>query len=85
MKITIDVNDARPVYEQIVVQIEHGVRSGALPPGTRLPPIRQLAEDLEINQNTVAKAFQILEASRIVRTLGRRGDSASCNPPTTAA
>ncbi len=73
MKITIDVNDAKPVYEQIVVQIEQGVRSGALPPGTRLPPIRQLAEDLEINQNTVAKAFQLLEANRIVRTLGRRG------------
>jgi GntR family transcriptional regulator len=73
MKITIDVNDAKPVYEQIVVQIEQGVKSGALPPGTRLPPIRQLAEDLEINQNTVAKAFQMLEANRIVRTLGRRG------------
>jgi GntR family transcriptional regulator len=73
MKITIDVNDAKPVYQQIVVQIEQGVKSGALPPGARLPPIRQLAEDLEVNPNTVAKAFQILETNRIVRTLGRRG------------
>ena len=73
MKISIDVGDARPVYEQIVVQIEQAVQSGELPPGTRLPPIRQLAEDLEINPNTVAKAFQILETHRIVRTLGRRG------------
>jgi len=73
VKIHIDVGDVRPVYEQIVSQIESAVKSGALPPSTRLPAIRQLARDLEINQNTVAKAYQILESHRIVRTLGPRG------------
>lgn len=73
MKVHINVGDIRPVYEQIVSQIESAVKSGELPPGTRLPAIRQLARDLEINQNTVAKSYQILESHHIVRTLGPRG------------
>jgi GntR family transcriptional regulator len=38
-----------------------------------LPSIRQLATDLELNPNTVAKAYQYVERSRIIKTAGRRG------------
>ena len=73
MQIVIRIDDPKPVYEQIVFQIEEGVRSLQLDPGTRLPSIRQLAHDLDLNQNTVAKAYAILETHGIVTTLGRRG------------
>jgi len=73
MQIVIRIEDPKPVYEQIVFQIEQGVRAGQLEAGTRLPSIRQLAQDLDLNQNTVAKAYGILETHGIVKTLGRRG------------
>jgi GntR family transcriptional regulator len=73
MKISVDTANARPVYEQIVLQIEQAIESGQLPPGKALPPIRQLARDLELNPNTVARAYQQLERDHIVSTAGRRG------------
>ena len=73
MKIAIDTANARPVYEQIVLQIEQAIVSGELAPGKPLPPIRQLANDLELNPNTVARAYQQLERNQIVATAGRRG------------
>jgi GntR family transcriptional regulator len=73
MKITVDTANARPVYEQIVLRIEQAIVSGELAPGKPLPPIRQLANDLELNPNTVARAYQQLERNHIVATAGRRG------------
>jgi GntR family transcriptional regulator len=73
MKITVDTANARPVYEQIVLRIEQAIVSGELAPGKPLPPIRQLANDLELNPNTVARAYQQLERNQIVATAGRRG------------
>ena len=73
MKIVVDTANARPAYEQIVQQIEQAILSGELPPGKPLPPIRQLANDLELNPNTVARAYQQLERNQIVATAGRRG------------
>jgi GntR family transcriptional regulator len=73
MKIVVDTANARPIYEQIVQQIEQAIRSGDLPRGRPLPPIRQLASDLELNPNTVARAYQQLERNHIVTTAGRRG------------
>ena len=73
MKIRIDTTNARPVYDQIVAQVEQGILRGELAPGGPLPPIRQLARDLELNPNTVARAYQRLESDHIVATAGRRG------------
>jgi GntR family transcriptional regulator len=73
MKIAIDTANARPVYEQIVQRVEQAILSGELAPGKPLPPIRQLANDLELNPNTVARAYQQLERNQIVATAGRRG------------
>lgn len=73
MDLEIDIGSAEAVYEQIVRQIQHGVQSGTLAAGAALPSIRQLADDLELNHNTVAKAYKLLEGNRIIRTAGRRG------------
>lgn len=73
MEMEIDEASSEPVYEQIVRQILLGVQQGLLPPNTPLPPIRQLARDLDLNHNTVAKAYKILEGRRVIRTAGQKG------------
>ena len=69
----IDASSPVPAYEQIVSRIQDAVAEGELRPGTPLPPIRQLARDLELNPATVAKAYQILEKDGILATAGRKG------------
>jgi GntR family transcriptional regulator len=71
--IVIDTRSATPIYAQIVDQVRDRVRAGSLAPGTPLPSVRQLAADLGINPNTVAKAFLLLEREGIVETFPRRG------------
>ena len=73
MDIAINVNAPEPVYEQIVRQIQEGVKSGALSPGAPLPPVRQLAGDLVLNRNTVARAYKMLEERGVIQTAGRKG------------
>ncbi len=73
MDLEIDVSSAEAVYEQIVRQIQQAVQQGALAPGAALPSIRQFADDLDLNHNTVAKAYKILENKRVIRTAGRKG------------
>jgi GntR family transcriptional regulator len=61
------------IYLQIVQQIKYLVASGRLTPGSELPAIRVLAEQLVVNPNTVARAYRELEAAGIVekrRTAG---------------
>jgi len=62
-----------PIYEQIVDGVQRLVRRGDLTPGSVLPSVRQLAGDLEINPNTVARAYRALERDGILETAGRRG------------
>ena len=71
MKIYISPNDGVPIYLQIVQQIKHLVASRRLKAGQELPPIRDLAQDLLINPNTVARAYRELEAAGLVTS--RRG------------
>ena len=73
MDIVIETNAPEPVYEQIVRQIHDAVKSGRLKPDTPLPTVRQLAGDLEINRNTVARAYRILEDQGVILTAGRKG------------
>ena len=73
MDITIVASSPEPVYEQIVRQIQDGVASGTLPAGAPLPTVRQLAGDLQINRNTVARAYKQLEDRGVILTAGRRG------------
>ena len=73
MEITIVTSSPEPIYEQIVRQVQHGVAEGKLKPGDPLPTVRQLADDLEINRNTVARAYKLLEDRGVILTAGRRG------------
>ncbi len=73
MKIVIDLSDERPVFTQIINQIKDAVQGGHLAPGTALPSIRQLANDLQLNHNTVAKAYKLLERDAVIETRGYRG------------
>jgi GntR family transcriptional regulator len=73
MRITIDVNAPAPVFAQLIEQIREAVQSGELKAGTPLPAIRQLAADLQINPNTVAKAYALLERDAVIETRGRAG------------
>ncbi|HEY7192043.1 MAG TPA: GntR family transcriptional regulator [Vicinamibacterales bacterium] len=73
MNIVIQVNAPEPVYEQIVRQIHDAVKSGKLKANTPLPTVRQLADDLAINRNTVARAYRILEEQGVTLTAGRKG------------
>lgn len=56
-----------PVYQQLVERIESAIEDGRLSPGAVLPPIRALADELGINQMTVAKAYKVLASKGIVR------------------
>jgi DNA-binding transcriptional regulator YhcF (GntR family) len=73
MQIEINAEAPEPVYEQIVRQIQEGVTVGALPAGMPLPPVRQLANDLVLNRNTVARAYKMLEDQGVIETAGRKG------------
>lgn len=61
LTLTIDRRLEVPVYEQIADQVRRLVASGALEPGTALPSVRQLAGDLGVNLNTIARAYRLLE------------------------
>src|SRR5688572_9813461 len=73
MDIAIHAAAPEPVYEQIVRQIHQGVKAGRLKPGTPLPTVRQLAGDLHLNRNTVARAYKMLEDQGMILTAGRKG------------
>ena len=73
MEITVLVSSPEPVYEQIVRQVQDAVASGGLAPGAPLPTVRQLAGDLQLNRNTVARAYKQLEDRGVILTAGRKG------------
>ncbi len=73
MEITIDIDDPDPLFAQLITQIKQAVIAGELKPGDALPSIRQLANDLELNNKTVAKAYRLLERDSVIQTKGYRG------------
>jgi len=73
MEIEIDINDDTPIFSQLVNQVKLGVSRDVLATGFSLPSIRQLANELGVNQNTVAKAYKVLERDSIIVARGYRG------------
>ena len=57
----LDYQDRRPIYEQITEKFRTLIYQGALPAGSRLPSVRQLAMELSINPNTIQRAYMTLE------------------------
>jgi len=68
MQIRIDNASERPVYQQIIDQVKRDIALGRLDRDEKLPTVRQLAGQLAINPNTIAKAYQQLEREGIITT-----------------
>jgi DNA-binding transcriptional regulator YhcF (GntR family) len=73
LRLTIDAGSATAPFEQVRTQIASAVAAGKLGAGTKLPTVRQLATDLGLAANTVARAYRELEADGVITTHGRRG------------
>ena len=67
-RLLLDLHSGMPVYRQIMDQVRGAIASGALTPGDQLPTVRQLAVDLEINPNTVMRAYREMEIRGILDT-----------------
>lgn len=71
--LAIQLDSPVPIIEQIVGGLRRAIAMGQLQPNDELPPVRQLAADLGVNLNTVARAYRALEASGLVSTVRGRG------------
>jgi len=84
--LTLDPANPTPPYEQIAAQVRAQITAGRLAPGEELPSIRQLARDLRIAPNTVARAYDELARDGWVLAEARRGvrvASGALAPPAT--
>ena len=73
MQITIDIESSVPLFAQLIAQVKQAVQQGHKKPGDPLPSIRQLANDLNLNNKTVAKAYRLLERDSVIQARGYRG------------
>jgi GntR family transcriptional regulator len=73
MQIKIDFRSTQPIYVQIMEQIRQMVAAGELKLGDQLPTVRQLATELRVNFNTVARAYRLLDEAGLISTQQGRG------------
>jgi len=73
MQFELDFRSRQPIYIQIVERIRQQVARGDLQPGDQLPTVRQLAADLRVNFNTVARAYRLLDEAGLISTQHGRG------------
>lgn len=69
--VDIDQSDATPIYAQLERGLRAAIATGRLQPGAQLPTVRQLAVDVRVNANTVARVYAELERAGVIET--RRG------------
>ena len=69
--VSIDARDKTPIYAQLERGLRAAMATGRLTPGDQLPTVRQLAVELRINANTVARVYADLERNGVIET--RRG------------
>ncbi len=80
MNFKIDLADGTPIYLQIVNQVKRMVAAGRLKPEAPLPSVRQLALDLTVNPNTVARAYLELEHQGVISTRHGQGSYVCAHP-----
>jgi GntR family transcriptional regulator len=85
MFFSIDPSNGVAIYEQIVRQVKFAIAEGTLCPGQLLPSVRQLSQQLAINPNTIARAYQQLQADEVIETLRGRGLAVARGRPSGAA
>lgn len=81
MNLEIDFRSGIPIYLQVVERIKEHIASGRLSPGTQLPTVRALAQELRVNFNTIARAYRILDETGIISTQQGRGTYIMNIPP----
>jgi GntR family transcriptional regulator len=79
--LAVDPTDPLPLYAQLDRAIRAAIATGRLAPGERLPTVRQLAVDLSINANTVARVYLDLERASVVETRRGVGTFVASAPP----
>ena len=75
--IAINYNDSRPIYEKVKDSLRQLMLSGALPPDSRLPSVRELAVSLTINPNTIQRAYRELEQEGYIVSVPGKGSFVS--------
>jgi DNA-binding transcriptional regulator YhcF (GntR family) len=83
--LAVDGRCTAPIFEQVRVGVIDAVRDGRLPAGARLPTVRELAGELGLAVNTVARTYRELETAGIVETRGRQGTFVARSDPTDTA
>jgi GntR family transcriptional regulator len=78
--VTIDPRDATPIYAQLERALRAAVATRRLRPGDQLPTVRQLAVELQINANTVARVYAELERAGVIETRRGVGSFISATP-----
>ena len=81
MLIRVDTNDERAIYRQVADEIKGLIATGKLREGEALPPVRQLANDLGVNLNTIATAYRELQDEGLIAV--RHGSGATVTSRTT--
>ena len=79
--LTLDHRHPTPVYAQIDHALRAAIATGRLPPGFQLPTVRQLAVDLTVNANTVARVYSDLERAGLLETRRGVGTFVAASPP----
>jgi GntR family transcriptional regulator len=78
--LSIDSNDPTPIYAQLERALRASIATGRLQPGDQLPTVRQLAVDLRVNANTVARVYAELERAAVIETRRGVGSFISATP-----
>jgi GntR family transcriptional regulator len=73
LKFEIDFRSGIPGYLQIVEQVQRWLSEGEIKPGDQLPTVRQLASELRVNFNTIARAYRMLDDAGLISTQRGRG------------
>ena len=81
MIVRLDPRSAEPIYLQIVSQIKHLIVAGKLKPDDQLPTVRQLAVELRVDPNTVARAYRQLVEDGVIASQQGRGTYVLDRPP----
>ena len=71
--VNLDFRSREPIYTQIVEQVKQKIAAGQLKPNDQLPTVRQLAGELRVNFNTVARAYRMLHEEGFISTQQGRG------------
>src|SRR5688572_16259485 len=66
MLLTINTHSSEPIFEQIAFAVKEAVARGDLGPGAQLPSVRELAQELSVNPNTVVRAYELLTRDGVV-------------------